>query len=78
MIKKLLTYVNLKRPGMVYVHPWEIDPKIPRWKTSLLIKVIQYYRLQSTEIKLRKLLKEFDFAPIGEVLKYQEIHHKEI
>lgn len=78
MIKKLLTYVNLKRPGMVYVHPWEIDPKIPRWKTSLLIKIIQYYRLQSTEIKLRKLLKEFDFAPIGEVLKYQEIQHKEI
>jgi polysaccharide deacetylase family protein (PEP-CTERM system associated) len=73
IIAKLLNYVNKSKPGLVYVHPWELDPEIPRWKTSWLIKIIQYYRLHSTERKLRKLLAEFQFAPIGKVLEQHEV-----
>jgi polysaccharide deacetylase family protein (PEP-CTERM system associated) len=78
VITKLLEKLNRKKPGLVYVHPWELDPTIPRRRTSWYIYIIQYYRLQSTERKLRKLLSTFKFAPIGEVLKGQEIIHKEL
>lgn len=75
IISHLLKQCNLKSPGMVYVHPWELDPDIPRWKSNSIIHFIQYYRLSSTERKLKKLLYEFDFAPIGEVIKWHEMEH---
>lgn len=78
IISYLLERINTKKPGLVYVHPWEIDPSIPRWKTSWLIKIIQYYRLHSTERKLRRLFNQFRFAPIGEVMKRQQVIQREI
>lgn len=78
VISRLLKKLNTKRPGMIYVHPWEIDSSIPRWKTSWLIRIIQYYRLHSTERKLRRLLEDFEFAPIGQVIKNLEIRHNEL
>ena len=75
MIMQLLRSINKTRPGMVYIHPWEIDAKIPRWKTSWFIKIIQYYRLHSTEQSLRMLINEFEFAPLGQVInEYQSLH----
>jgi polysaccharide deacetylase family protein (PEP-CTERM system associated) len=78
VIAKLLDRMNRKKPGLVYVHPWEIDPSIPKQRTSWFIYIIQYYRLHSTERKLRKLLMNFKFAPIGKVIEQQEITHKEL
>jgi polysaccharide deacetylase family protein (PEP-CTERM system associated) len=74
----LLKRINCRKPGLVYVHPWELDPAIPKWKTSWFVYIIQYFRLASTERKLQKLLKRFDFAPIGKVLEEQEITCKSI
>jgi len=78
VIVKFLRTINKSRPGMVYIHPWELDSKIPRWKTSLFIRFIQYYRLQSTERTLRRLLNEFEFAPIGKVIKHHQSLHEAI
>lgn len=69
LIKNLLQQMNLVKPGLVYIHPWEIDPTIPRWKTSWYVNIIQYYRLAATERKLRNLLQCFKFAPVGKVLQ---------
>ncbi|MDF2558042.1 MAG: pgdA 6 [Bacillales bacterium] len=78
VIKYLLNKVNLKRTGMVYIHPWELNADIPKRNSSLVIKFIQYYNLSSTEGKLRKLLTDFNFAPIGQVIKFRDIKHKHI
>lgn len=78
VIAHLLRAINNKRPGMIYIHPWEIDSTIPRWKTSWYIKIIQYHRLHSTERKLRLLLKQFKFAPLGEVIKNHQFLHDAI
>ncbi|MDP4084998.1 MAG: DUF3473 domain-containing protein [Bacillota bacterium] len=78
IVSYLLKKINKVRPGMVYIHPWEINPEIPRWKTNWMIHFIQYFRLRSTEQKLKRLLSEFDFGPIGEVLKYQEVMWSDI
>lgn len=78
MIANLLGRINQNKPGLVYIHPWEMDPSIPKRKASLYIYIIQYYRLKSTERKLRSLLEKFQFAPIGKVLEQIEITHENL
>lgn len=53
-------------PGMVYVHPWELDPGQPRLAASRRARFRQYTNLRRTEPRLRRLLREFRFAPIRE------------
>ncbi|MEX2416685.1 MAG: DUF3473 domain-containing protein [Paenibacillaceae bacterium] len=65
LVARLLQSVNHSRPGMIYIHPWEIDPDQPRIPTSLLYRFAQYYRLNSTERKLDWLLEQFTFHPLG-------------
>jgi polysaccharide deacetylase family protein (PEP-CTERM system associated) len=54
-------------PAIVYFHPWEIDFHQPRQKVGTKSMVRHYTNLRTTEIKLRKLLKKFTFAPVREV-----------
>lgn len=67
-VRSALQQVNLRRPGMIYVHPWEFDPDQPRLRTSPLIRLAQYYRLEDTAPKVERLLQDFRFATVGEVL----------
>lgn len=53
-------------PGMVYVHPWELDPGQPRLAAGRRARLRQYTNLHRTEPRLRRLLREFRFAPIRE------------
>lgn len=55
-------------PAIVYVHPWELDPGQPRMKVNGLTRFRHYCNLASVEPKVRKLLKEFPFKPIGQIL----------
>jgi polysaccharide deacetylase family protein (PEP-CTERM system associated) len=64
--------VNRKegRPAVVYVHPWEIDPEQPRIKTAGKRGFSSHYvNLRGTEAKLRRLLRDFRFAPMRELLE---------
>ena len=56
------------QPAMVYVHPWEIDPEQPRISASRLSRFRHYQNLDSTETKCEKLLNEFSWAPMAEML----------
>jgi hypothetical protein len=57
------------QPAVVYIHPWEIDPGQPRMKTAGKRGFSSHYvNLGRTEAKLRRLLREFRFAPIRELL----------
>jgi len=55
-----------RRAGMVYVHPWELDVDQPRLHGGLRAR-LQYTNLHRTEARLRRLLREFRFAPVRDV-----------
>lgn len=64
-IKKLN---RLGVPAMVYLHPWEIDPDLPRVKMSRKNSFRQYGNLESMQPKLQKLLDDFDFIPLSDYI----------
>jgi polysaccharide deacetylase family protein (PEP-CTERM system associated) len=55
-------------PFVFYLHPWEIDPAHPRIPLPRRVALTHYFNLSATERRLRKLLKDFKFAPMKEVL----------
>jgi polysaccharide deacetylase family protein (PEP-CTERM system associated) len=57
-----------RQPAMVYIHPWELDPDQPRMSASWLSRFRHYQNLDSTETKCIKLLDDFSWAPMEEVL----------
>jgi polysaccharide deacetylase family protein (PEP-CTERM system associated) len=58
-----------RQPTVVYVHPWEVDPEQPRMRTAGRRGFSTHYvGLARTERKLRRLLREFRFAPLRDVL----------
>jgi len=56
------------RPALVYIHPPEFDPHKPRLKLPLGSRVLHYSRLDAFAKKVPRLLREFRFVPIGELL----------
>jgi hypothetical protein len=57
-----------RAPALVYVHPWELDVDQPRLPAGARSRVRQYTNLRRTESRLRRLLHEFAFAPIRDVI----------
>jgi len=57
-----------KRPGIFYIHPWEIDPGQPRINVGALSRVRHYHNLHKTEARLKRLLDEFKFGSVSDVL----------
>ena len=56
------------RPACVYVHPWELDPEQPRMSGSVTARLRQYTGLRGLENKLVRLLRDFEFLPMGLIL----------
>jgi polysaccharide deacetylase family protein (PEP-CTERM system associated) len=57
------------QPALVYVHPWEVDPEQPRLPTHGRRGFSTHYiNLRRTEMKLRRLMQDFAFAPVRHVL----------
>jgi polysaccharide deacetylase family protein (PEP-CTERM system associated) len=57
-----------KRPAVFYLHPWEIDPDQPRLNGGVLSRFRHYRNLGLTAHRLRRLLREFRFGTVSEVL----------
>ena len=56
-------------PAVIYIHPWELDPDQPRIKTAGKRGFSTHYLgLQQTEKKLKRLFRDFRFAPLGTIL----------
>jgi polysaccharide deacetylase family protein (PEP-CTERM system associated) len=64
---------QLRRPFIFYLHPWEVDPGQPRVKAGLKSRLRHYTNLGRTEQRLRRLIGEFAFAPVREVLESQRL-----
>ena len=74
-IKKL---ASRGMPGMIYMHPYEFDAQdlsTPMDNSETLrlkfLRFNQNLNRDKSEMKLRKLLKDFKFAPVREVLDLQ-------
>ena len=58
-----------QRPFMFYVHPWEVDPGQPLLRAgSRLSRFRHYVNLASTERKLDRLVRDFKFGRMCDVL----------
>lgn len=55
--------------AIFYLHPWELDPGHPRIPLPRRIAATHYFNLAGTETRLIRLLREFQFAPVAEVLE---------
>lgn len=60
--------VKQGRPFIFYIHPWEIEKNPPKAKVSLLRSIRHYYNTRSTYEKIEKLLDEFEFTTVKNVL----------
>jgi polysaccharide deacetylase family protein (PEP-CTERM system associated) len=56
-------------PAVFYIHPWELDPDQPLLELPRRISLTHYRNLAKTSRRLRKLLRDFRFAPMGQVLE---------
>lgn len=57
------------RPFTFYLHPWEVDPGQPRFKVSAFSRFRHYTNLDRCEARLRRVLGDFSFATMREVLE---------
>jgi polysaccharide deacetylase family protein (PEP-CTERM system associated) len=76
IIKSALKHINAEGMlAMVYMHPYEFDPydisSIPRINNDLsdnIFRFMQNMNRKKSEMKLRKLLRDFNFSSVKEVL----------
>jgi polysaccharide deacetylase family protein (PEP-CTERM system associated) len=69
-----LSMLNRKgRPFIFYLHPWEVDPQQPRIRAGWKSRLRHYTNLHRCEERLRRLVSEFRFAPVREVLCREQV-----
>ncbi len=56
------------RPFAFYLHPWELDPDQPRLNPGWSRAFRHYVNLHRTESRLVRLLRDFAFGPLSEVI----------
>ncbi|MBI5680854.1 MAG: polysaccharide deacetylase family protein [Methanobacterium sp.] len=69
ILKAGLRQINKDRPFVIYTHPREINPNIPKLHLPFKSKFIVYHGVNSTLGKIEMLLKNFKFTSIREVLE---------
>ena len=70
-----MRYLNRseQRPVCVYLHPWELDPEQPKMQGRLTARIRHYIGLRGVQKKLRRMLRDFEFAPMGELIPDQKL-----
>jgi polysaccharide deacetylase family protein (PEP-CTERM system associated) len=70
-----LSFINRRerQPALIYLHPWEIDPDQPRIEAGIVARFRQYVNLPKTESKMSRLLQDFHFATMLDVLRQQHL-----
>jgi len=56
------------QPVNVYAHPWEFDHELPRVELPLISRIRHYGGIKGNARKIRRLLEEFRFAPVGDII----------
>jgi polysaccharide deacetylase family protein (PEP-CTERM system associated) len=73
--RRLLRRINgsMHRPFIFYVHPWEVDPEQPRVRAGWRSRFRHYVNLQKTEARLNRLVRDFRFGTVRQVLRDLEL-----
>ncbi len=56
------------QPGVLYLHPWEIDPDQPKLRVRGLGRFTHYANLARTEARLERLLRRFRWSTMADAL----------
>jgi polysaccharide deacetylase family protein (PEP-CTERM system associated) len=77
LLRGFLSRINQreKQAAIIYLHPWELDPDQPRLPVGPLTRFRHYVNLRTTQGKLRALLTDFRFGPVGQVLRQAGLIH---
>ena len=69
--RRAIRHLNARehQPAIVYLHPWEIDVHQPEVRVNWLTQFRHSVNIACTEAKLRRLLKDFRFAPVSDILE---------
>lgn len=60
---------QIRGPFMFYVHPWELDPEQPRLRVGTRLSRFRHYvNLASTGRKLDRLLRQFRFGRLRDIM----------
>ena len=59
-----------KQAACMYFHPWEMDPHQPRLSASTVSKIRTYAGLNSMRSKMKRLLRDFQFATMTSVYPF--------
>ncbi|MFO1395093.1 MAG: XrtA system polysaccharide deacetylase [Steroidobacteraceae bacterium] len=74
LVSRGLARINaLQQPFFFYLHPWEIDPGQPRIEAGLKSRLRHYTGLASCEARLGRLMDEFRFGAMADVLAAQAL-----
>lgn len=61
-------------PATFYLHPWELDPDHPRIELPRRVATLTHYvNLRAMEPRLRRLLADFRFGPMRDVVDALEV-----
>ena len=61
------------RPGIIYFHPWEIDPDQPRVANAPLKSKLRHYtRLEAMAGKLRRLIADFRWDRLDRIVEQEK------
>jgi polysaccharide deacetylase family protein (PEP-CTERM system associated) len=55
-------------PACIYIHPWELDHSQPKVAQGAISRLRTYLGLADFERKTSRLLQEFEFGPLGEII----------
>jgi polysaccharide deacetylase family protein (PEP-CTERM system associated) len=77
--KRAFSLIQKKRPGIIYIHPYEIDTWQIQFETTHLLgkqrrNALRFHRLQllnrgTMKKKVTKILRDFEFATIRDVVE---------
>ena len=69
--RRAIRHLNTKeqQPAIFYLHPGEMDVHQPKVRTGWLTRFRHSVNIDTTEGKLRRLLRDFRFAPVRDILE---------
>jgi len=68
LFRYLLRRIARQRPAVLYIHPWEMYALTPRAPLPLFQRLAAYHNVANNLARLGRLLEDFRFVPVREVL----------
>lgn len=69
LIRHEIKHLNKNgKPAVLYFHPWEFDLKQPHQRVTIREKITHYYGRGRLKEKFSRLLEDFNFGPVFELI----------